>query len=62
MNDGRFRTPSPEIRRTSTVLFDSVAQLREALDASRSGDRRYSTYGTHGTPTTAELEALLLAG
>lgn len=62
MNDGRFRTPSPEIRRTSTVLFDSVARLREALDASRSGDRRYSTYGTHGTPTTAELEALLLAG
>ncbi len=62
MNDGRFRTPSPEIRRTSTVLFDSVAHLRETLAASRSGDRRYSTYGTHGTPTTAALEAVLLEG
>ena len=62
MNDGRFRTPSPEIRRTSTVLFDSIAQLRETLAASRAGDRRYSSYGTHGTPTTAELESLLLEG
>jgi cystathionine beta-lyase len=62
MNDGRFRTPSPEIRRTSTVLFDSVADLRAALTAWRSGDRGYSTYGTHGTPTTATLEALLLEG
>lgn len=62
MNDGRFRTPNPEIRRTSTVLFDSVAQLRDALRGWRSGDRGYSTYATHGTPTTAELERLLLAG
>jgi len=61
MNDGRYRTPSPEIRRTSTVLFDSVADLRRALDGANSGDRRYSTYGTHGTPTTAALESLLLA-
>ena len=60
MNDGRFRTPSPEIRRTSTVLFDNVEQLRETLAASRAGDRRYSAYGTHGTPTTAELEAMLV--
>jgi cystathionine beta-lyase len=62
MNDGRFRTPSPEIRRTSTVLFDDIAHLRETLAAVKSGDRAFSTYGTHGTPTTAELEALLLAG
>jgi len=62
MNDGRFRTPSPEIRRTSTVLFDSVAHLRGTLAASRAGDRRYSAYGTHGTPTTAALEAMLLEG
>ncbi len=62
MNDGRFRTPSPEIRRTSTVLFDSVAQLRATLRGWRSGDRRYSSYATHGTPTTAALERLLLAG
>jgi cysteine-S-conjugate beta-lyase len=62
MNDGRFRTPSPEIRRTSTVLFDSIASLRAALRGWRAGDRGYSTYGTHGTPTTAELERLLLAG
>ena len=62
MNDGRFRTPSPEIRRTSTVLFDSVASLRDALARWRAGDRTASTYGTHGTPTTAELERLLMAG
>ncbi len=62
MNDGRFRAPSPEIRRTSTVLFDSVSQLRETLAASRAGNRGYSTYGTHGTPTTAALEAMLVEG
>ena len=62
MNHGRFRTPSPEIRRTSTVLFENVAQLREALTAIRGGDRGFSTYGTHGTPTTAELDRLLVAG
>ncbi|MHB8958279.1 MAG: cystathionine beta-lyase [Candidatus Limnocylindrales bacterium] len=62
MNDGRFRTPSPEIRRTSTVLFEDIASLREALRRWRAGDRGYSTYGTHGTPTTAELERLLLDG
>lgn len=62
MNDGRFRTPNPEIRRASTVLFDNIASLRDALRGWRSGDRRYSTYGTHGTPTTAELERVLLAG
>jgi len=62
MNDGKFRTPSPEIRRTSTVLFGSIAELRAALAATKAGDRTFSNYGTHGTPTTAELEALLLAG
>ncbi len=62
MNDGRFRTPSPEIRRTSTVLFDDMASLRQALRGWRAGDRNYSTYGIHGTPTTAELERQLLAG
>ncbi|HEY5628693.1 MAG TPA: cystathionine beta-lyase [Candidatus Limnocylindrales bacterium] len=62
MNDGRFRTPNPEIRRASTVLFDDIASLRQALRGWRAGDRGYSTYGTHGTPTTAELERLLLAG
>jgi cystathionine beta-lyase len=62
MNDGRFRTPSPEIRRTSTVLFDDIAHLRDTLAAVKSGDRSFSTYGTHGTPTTLELERLLVDG
>ena len=62
MNGGRFRTPSPEIRRTSTVLFDSIADLRAALAATKAGDRSASTYGTHGTPTTAALEEILVAG
>jgi cysteine-S-conjugate beta-lyase len=62
MNDGRFRTPSPEIRRNSTVLFDDITHLRDTLAGVKRGDRSYSTYGTHGTPTTLELERLLLAG
>jgi cysteine-S-conjugate beta-lyase len=62
MNDGKYRTPGPEVRRASTVLFGSIAELRAALAATKAGDRSFSTYGTHGTPTTAELEALLLAG
>jgi cystathionine beta-lyase len=62
MNRGRFRTPGPEIRRASTVLFDDVAALGEALDALDAGDRSFSTYGTLGTPTTALLEELLVAG
>lgn len=62
MNDGRFRTPAPEIRRASTVLFDSVAHLRGTLEGMRAGDRSQTTYGTHATPTTAALEELLLEG
>ena len=62
MNGGRFRTPAPEIRRTSTVLFDSVDDLRTTLAGMKAGDRALSTYGTHGTPTTAALEELLVAG
>ena len=62
MNGGRFLTPSPEIRRTSTVLFESTADLAAALAGWEAGDRSMSTYGTEGTPTTEALEALLLAG
>jgi cystathionine beta-lyase len=61
MNRGRFRTPNPEIRRTSTVLFDSVAELKATLDAMHAGDRTMSVYGTLGTPTTLALEETLLA-
>jgi cystathionine beta-lyase len=62
MNNGRFRTPSPEIRRTSTVLFESTADLAAALSGWEAGDRSMSTYGTEATPTTQALEELLLAG
>ena len=62
MNRGRFRTPAPEIRRASTILFDSVADLRQTLDAMHGGDRTMSVYGLLGTPTTLALEKLLLAG
>jgi len=61
MNRGRFRTPSPEIRRVSTVLFDSVADLQATLDGMHDGDRTLSVYGTLGTPTTLALEEILLA-
>jgi cystathionine beta-lyase len=62
MNQGRYRTPSPLISRTSTVLFDSVAHLQSALDGMRTGDRTTTTYGTLSTPTTVALDELLLAG
>jgi cysteine-S-conjugate beta-lyase len=62
MNGGRFRTPAPEIRRASTVLFDSVAHLRDTLEAMHAGDRTKSVYGLLGTPTTLALEEILLAG
>ena len=62
MNRGRFRTPGPEITRASTVLFDSVADLKATLDAMHAGDRTMSVYGTLGTPTTLALEEILLAG
>jgi cystathionine beta-lyase len=61
MNRGRFRTPSPEIHRASTVLFDSVADLQATLDGMHAGDRSLSVYGTLGTPTTLALEEILLA-
>ena len=62
MNRGRYRTPNPLISRTSTVLFDSVADLRAAVAGTAAGDRWSTTYGTHSTPTTTELEEILLAG
>jgi cystathionine beta-lyase len=62
MNRGRFRTPAPEIRRASTVLFDNVADLRDTLEAMHAGDRTMSVYGLLGTPTTLALEELVLAG
>ena len=62
MNRGRFRTPSPVISRTSTVLFDDTAHLAAVLAAIGDGDRTATTYGSTGTPTTLALEDLLLAG
>jgi cystathionine beta-lyase len=61
MNDGRFRTPAPEIRRASTILFDDVAHLRDTLEAMHAGDRTMSVYGMLGTPTTLALEQILVA-
>jgi cystathionine beta-lyase len=60
MNRDQFRTPAPEIRRASTVLFGSVAELRATMDAMHGGDRTMSVYGTLGTPTTLALEQVLL--
>jgi cystathionine beta-lyase len=61
MNRGRFDTPSAAIHRTSTVLFENVAELEACLAAAKAGDPTVSIYGTFGTPTTAALDALLLA-
>jgi cystathionine beta-lyase len=62
LNQGRYRTPGPLISRTSTVLFDNTAALRDALAGMRTWDPATTTYGTFRTPTTAALEELLLAG
>lgn len=43
----------PAIHHASTILFESVAQMRAQDWQSKSG----YTYGLHGTPTTFELEA-----
>ncbi len=55
MNNSRFRTPNPPLHRTSTVLFDSLAQLDTVTSAMMSGDRDATMYGTIGTPTTKAL-------
>lgn len=62
MNQGRYRTPSPQISRTSTVLFDTTEHLRAALAGMGTYDPETSTYGTFRTPTTVELERLLVEG
>ena len=56
----RFRAPSPAVHRASTVLFESVAHLDEIHAAYRCGDCSMKMYGTFGTPTTDELEQLVL--
>lgn len=56
----RFRAPSPPVHRASTVLFESVAHLDEIQAAYRRGDCSMKMYGTFGTPTTDELEQLVL--
>jgi len=62
LNHGRFRSPGPPTWRASTVLFSSTADLAEAAASIRTGDRNFSMYGRFATPTTRELEDLLVAG
>ena len=62
MNRGHFRSPGPATWRASTVLFDSTADLAEALEGMKTLDPAFSTYGTIGTPTINALEELLVAG
>jgi cystathionine beta-lyase len=52
-----FKGCAAPIQRASTVLFDSVEDMRR--QAARSLDRSDYTYGLFGTPTSYELEARL---
>ncbi len=45
---------NPPLVRASTVVFDSVAAMREAR--ARRGEERVFSYGARGTPTTFALE------
>ncbi len=50
-----FNAPQAPIYKASTVIFESVATMRERNWKSKDG----YTYGLHGTPTTFTLEAKL---
>ncbi|UXC38866.1 cystathionine beta-lyase [Cupriavidus gilardii] len=53
------RPVNPPVVRSSTVLFDTVAQQREAR--ARRGEERLFTYGARGTPTSFALEDAVCA-
>ena len=50
-----FEAPQPAVHKASTVIFPSVAAMREREWKDKSG----YTYGLHGTPTTYLLEERL---
>lgn len=50
-----FAAPQPAVHKASTVIFDSVQDMRTRRWLDKSG----YTYGLHGTPTTYQLEERL---
>ncbi|MDO4592625.1 MAG: PLP-dependent transferase [Comamonadaceae bacterium] len=50
-----FSAPQPAVHKASTVIFDSVQDMRTRRWLDKSG----YTYGLHGTPTTYQLEERL---
>ena len=50
-----FAAPQPAVHKASTVIFDSVQDMRTRRWLDKSG----FTYGLHGTPTTYQLEERL---
>lgn len=50
-----FKSPQPAVHKASTVIFDSVHDMRTRRWLDKSG----FTYGLHGTPTTYQLEERL---
>lgn len=50
-----FAAPQPAVHKASTVIFDSVHDMRTRKWLDKSG----FTYGLHGTPTTYQLEERL---
>ncbi len=53
--EARIQTPNLPVYRSSTVLFDSLAQAKARGQGSQSGELHQSTYATVGTPTTFAL-------
>ena len=49
---------NPPVVRISTVLFDSLASLREA-EVRTAGPERSLTYGANGNPTAFALQDLI---
>jgi cystathionine beta-lyase len=55
---GVRRVVNPPVYRASTVLYESVASLREVRARRLERERTFS-YGTHGTPTVFALEDMV---
>lgn len=57
--DSNLRTPNLPVYRTSTVLFETLEEVKAKVEASDRGELGVSHYGTIGTPTTFALRDAL---
>jgi len=57
--DSEIRTANVPVYRASTVLFKTLEEVKERVDAANRGELGASHYGTIGTPTTFALRDAL---